>query len=150
MGLSAALAHRTGQRSGAYPGSLSGHQVADIRPFRFGSQSFQSTWPEVLSEGRKAEAQGYHLFAMPDHLLSSLPPIPTLATLANHIGTRLGTYVLCNDFRHPVVMAKEAATLERIKRGPFRARPRSGVVHARVHDGRDPFRLWAQPVRASH
>jgi probable F420-dependent oxidoreductase len=93
--------------------------VADVRPFRFGTVSFLSTWPEVLAEARKAESHGYDVFSMPDHLLDALPPVPTLAMLADHIGTRLGTYVLCNDFHHPVVMAKDAATLDVLSGGRF-------------------------------
>ena len=111
-------AGQAGSRSGPAL-SLTGPQVPDTRPFRFGTVSFLSTWPEVLAEAKKAESQGYDVFSMPDHLLGSLPPVPTLAMLANHIGTRLGTYVLCNDFHHPVVMAKDAATLDVLSGGRF-------------------------------
>jgi probable F420-dependent oxidoreductase len=92
--------------------------VAEVRPFRFGTASFQPTRSGVLADARKAESQGYDIFLMADHL-EVLPPITALVMLAENIGLRLGTCVLCNDFRHPVVMAKEAATLDLLSEGRF-------------------------------
>jgi probable F420-dependent oxidoreductase len=48
-----------------------------------------------------------------DEPIGSLDPLATLAVLARETSTlRLGTMVLCNEFRHPVVLAKEAAVVD--------------------------------------
>ena len=48
-----------------------------------------------------------------DELLGSLEPLTTLTAIASETSTiRLGTMVLCNEFRHPVQLAKEAVTLD--------------------------------------
>jgi probable F420-dependent oxidoreductase len=46
-------------------------------------------------------------------LIGSMEPLATLAVLAAETTSiRLGTMVLCNEFRHPVVLAKQAATID--------------------------------------
>jgi probable F420-dependent oxidoreductase len=103
--------------------------MVDVRPFRFGTASFRPTRSEVLGDARMAESQGYDIFLLPDHF-ETLPPIAALTMLAEHIGVRLGTCVLCNDFRHPVVMAKEAATLDMLSEGRFELGLGAGWVPA--------------------
>jgi alkanesulfonate monooxygenase SsuD/methylene tetrahydromethanopterin reductase-like flavin-dependent oxidoreductase (luciferase family) len=45
--------------------------------------------------------------------LGSVEPVTMLAVLARETSTvRLGTLVLCNEFRHPVQLAKEAVTVD--------------------------------------
>src|SRR5207302_4705390 len=47
-------------------------------------------------------------------------PLPGLAAAAASTRSlRLGTYVIANDFRNPVLLAKEAATLDVISGGRF-------------------------------
>lgn len=52
-------------------------------------------------------------------MYENLGPLPTLMMVAEQTGLRLGTCVLCNDFRHPVLMAKDAATLDVLSGGRF-------------------------------
>jgi len=48
-----------------------------------------------------------------DALIGSLDPLVTLAVLARETtALRLGTMVLCNEFRHPVVLAKQASAID--------------------------------------
>jgi alkanesulfonate monooxygenase SsuD/methylene tetrahydromethanopterin reductase-like flavin-dependent oxidoreductase (luciferase family) len=95
-----------------------GHEIAQLRRIRFGTFSFQTTRPEVLAEAGKAEALGYDAFLMADHLLELLGAIPALMMIADNFPRlRVGTGVLCNDFHHPVVMAKDAATLDVLSGG---------------------------------
>jgi probable F420-dependent oxidoreductase len=55
---------------------------------------------------------------LPDTLQYSLSPFPALAAAAAATRTlRVGTYVLANDYRHPVMLAKEAATLDFLSGG---------------------------------
>ena len=103
--------------------------MAEVRPFRFGTASFQTTRAGVLADARKAESHGYDIFLTPDHLFQQLAPIRD-SLVAEHIELRLGTYVLCNDFRHPVVMAKEVATLDVLSGGRFELGVGGGYIPA--------------------
>jgi probable F420-dependent oxidoreductase len=55
---------------------------------------------------------------MPDHLGEQWAPLVALTVAAEATTTlRVGTLVLDNDFRHPVILAKEAATLDLLSEG---------------------------------
>src|SRR5262249_41363626 len=57
---------------------------------------------------------------MPDVVRYSLAPFPALAAAAAATRTlRLGTYVLNNDLRNPVLLAKDVATLDLLSEGRF-------------------------------
>ena len=89
------------------------------RPFRFGLQVSKAadakSWADLA---RKAEDLGYSTFTMPDHFSDQLAPIPALMAAADATTTlRVGMLVLDNDYRHPVVLAKEAATLDLLSDG---------------------------------
>ncbi len=57
---------------------------------------------------------------MPDHLDDQWAPMVAVTVAAEATTTlRVGTLVLDNDFRHPVVLAKEAATLDIVTGGRF-------------------------------
>ena len=89
------------------------------RPFRFGLSlagfDHGHDWAETAG---KVEDLGYSTMLVPDHLGDQLAPLPALAVAATATTTlRVGTYVLDNDFRHPVVLAKEAATVDVLSGG---------------------------------
>lgn len=93
------------------------------RPFRFGVQCSSppsvtaSTWRELA---RKAEDLGYHRITVSDHLDDQLAPVAALMAAADATSTlRIGVLVFCNDYRHPAVLAKEAATLDILSEGRF-------------------------------
>src|ERR1700684_1208045 len=55
---------------------------------------------------------------MPDHLGEQWAPLIALTVAAEATTTlRVGTLVLDNDFRNPVILAKEAATLDLLSEG---------------------------------
>ena len=88
--------------------------------FRFGVQlhrtGFAREWAETA---RKAEALGYDILVMPDHV-GVLGFGPALAAAAAATTTlRIGTFVLDNDFRHPAFVAQDAATLDLLSDGRF-------------------------------
>jgi probable F420-dependent oxidoreductase len=57
---------------------------------------------------------------MSDHFGDQLAHIPALAAVATATTTlRLGSLVFGNDYRHPLVLAKEAATLDVLSEGRF-------------------------------
>ena len=84
-----------------------------MNPFRFGVSGGRATRAEWLDLARKAEDLGYSTLLLPDHFGRLVAPLPAL--LAAAMATqrlRVGTIVLDNDFRHPAVLAKEAATVD--------------------------------------
>lgn len=92
-----------------------------MHPFRFGIQckgpADRIGWPDLA---RKVEDLGWSTLTVADHLDDSLAPIPALMAAAAATSTlRVGTMVLANDYRHPVLLAKEAATLDVLTGGRF-------------------------------
>lgn len=61
---------------------------------------------------------GYAAFYVPDHFGDQLAPFTALQAVADATtNLRVGPLVLDNDYRHPVVTAKEAATLDVLSDG---------------------------------
>src|SRR5258706_8562538 len=91
------------------------------RPFRFGTGAYHvATRAELLSLVRKIEDLGYAICVTPDHFEPMLSPGITLMAIAEASKTlRIGVTVYDNDFRHPVLLAKEAATLDQLSDGRF-------------------------------
>ena len=96
------------------------------RPFRFGVIGEAITSRDaLLAEARRAEALGYSTLLLRDHLVpepfgDQLAPLVALTAAACATRTlRVGSLVLDNDYRHPVVLAKEAATLDLLSEGRF-------------------------------
>ena len=92
-----------------------------MRPFRFGLQcratGGAASWTDLA---RRAEALGWSTLTLPDHFESAFAPTPALMAAADATTTlRVGTMVYANDYRHPVVLAKEAATLDVLTGGRF-------------------------------
>ncbi len=89
--------------------------------FRFALQASKAASPAAWRElARKAEDLGYSTLYVPDHLDDQWAPMVAVTVAAEATTTlRVGTLVLDNDFRHPVVLAKEAATLDVVSGGRF-------------------------------
>jgi probable F420-dependent oxidoreductase len=93
--------------------------VAHDRRFRFGIQLHRpldgSTW---LDSARRVEELGYSTLFVPDHFGDQLAPLTALASAAAVTKTlNVGALVFDNDYRHPLVLAKEIATLDAISNG---------------------------------
>jgi probable F420-dependent oxidoreductase len=95
--------------------------MAHPRKFRFAAQLSKApdgtarSWAE---QARKAEDLGYSTILVPDHFGDQLAPVPALMAAADASTTlRIGSLVFDNDYRHPVVLAKEAATLDVLSDG---------------------------------
>jgi probable F420-dependent oxidoreductase len=91
------------------------------RPFRFGVVAGQArSGDEWISIARRAEALGYSIFLIPDTLGPTLAPLPALTFAAAATETiHLGTFVLANDMRNPVLVARECATIDFLSGGRF-------------------------------
>ena len=75
----------------------------------------RSEWTELA---RRTEANGYSTLTMPDHFDGQLAPVPALQCAADATSTlRLGALVYDNDYKHPVVLAKELATMDVLSDG---------------------------------
>jgi|SRR5581483_3651261 len=94
--------------------------MAHDRKFRFGVQISNATsandWRE---KARKMEDLGYSTLFMPDHFvgmqLAPMVGISFAAAATEHL--RIGMLVLGNDYKHPAVVAKEAATVDLLSDG---------------------------------
>jgi probable F420-dependent oxidoreductase len=89
------------------------------RPFRFGVQVDKAAngaaWIELA---RQVESLGYSTLTMPDHFGDQYAPMVALTAAAAVTTTlRVGALVFDNDYKHPIVLAKELATLDVISNG---------------------------------
>jgi probable F420-dependent oxidoreductase len=92
-----------------------------MRKFRFGV-AIGGAWSarDWVEKARRAEDLGYSAFLLPDHYVSPLATVPALAVAAAATTSlRVGSFVFSNDFRHPAMVAKEAATLDLLSDGRF-------------------------------
>jgi len=97
-----------------------------LYPFRFGCINEQmkpaKAWREHV---RMIEGLGYDILLMRDHFVpdvfgDTFGPVAALKSAADATSTlRVGSMVICNDFRHPAVLAKEVATIDLLSEGRF-------------------------------
>lgn len=106
--------------------------MSDLKPFRFSLQCFNTSspanWRALIA---KTEDLGYSTFFLADHFLSEGPAlestyhppqmlaaVPAIAMALEQTSTlRVGCRVFCNDYRQPVMLAKEAATMDYLSGG---------------------------------
>jgi probable F420-dependent oxidoreductase len=118
------------------------------RPFRFGVQSFNATTGKEWSErARRAEALGYSALHLADHLLGpgpalaktnhpvqNLAAVPAMAHAAAVTSTlKVGCRVFCIDYRYPIVLAKEAMTLDLLSDGRLELGLGAGWLEEEYH-----------------
>ena len=91
-------------------------------PMRFATQTGgAATADEWFARAKRIEALGYDTLAMPDHMVggawAAMPALAALAPVTTKL--RFGTLVIDNDFRNPVVFAREVAVLDVLSGGRF-------------------------------
>jgi probable F420-dependent oxidoreductase len=95
--------------------------VPPPRPFRFGIQAGHPPGDDPgnwAGFARRIEDLGYSSLVIPDHFGDQAAPIAALTAAAVATSSlRVGALVFGNDYRHPVVLAKEMATLDVISGG---------------------------------
>jgi len=92
------------------------------RPFRFGAAPYATTSAaEYFDTARRIEALGYGTMQTADHFnLRWFEPGPALMAAALATSTlRVSCTVFDNDFRHPALLAKEAASVDVLSGGRF-------------------------------
>jgi len=112
-----------------------------VRPFRFGvTAPTPSAGTDWVERARRVEQLGYATLVVPDHFRDHLAPVPAL-TAAALATTRLrvGSLVFSNDFRHPAVLAKEAATIDVLSGGRFELGLGAGWLRAEYDQTGIPF-----------
>ena len=117
--------------------------MTPAQPIDVGIYVPQVSFPyaEIRDRALLAEELGYHSLWFYDHLYSpGLPDLPSFEawTLASYVlaqttRLRVGHLVLCNNFRHPVLLAKMACTLDVLSEGRVDLGIGSGSV-ATEHD----------------
>jgi probable F420-dependent oxidoreductase len=84
-----------------------------VHLFRFAVQlSGAGEGAEWRAKARQIEDLGYSTLFLPDHFRNQWAPLVALTVAAEATETlRVGSLVFDNDYRHPVVLAREVATL---------------------------------------
>lgn len=123
------------------------------RPFRFGVHVAAIPPARSLGEfAREIEDLGYAVLSCPDHLHypdTPLEPMTLLAAAATATSTlELQPLVLANGFRHPALLAKQAATLDVISGGRFALGLGGGWYGPDFHAPGIPFPSAGQRIAA--
>ena len=100
--------------------------MSSPRPFRFGVIN-ETPLPadQWFKHVKRVESLGYSTFLIRDHVLPDFfgdqyaPLIALTAAATATTRLRVGTIVIDNDYRHPAMLAKEAATLDLLSGGRF-------------------------------
>jgi len=90
-----------------------------VRPFRFGVAATGANSREAwVAKAKRAEELGYDVFLIPDHTGHQLAPVPALMAVADATSRlRIGSFVFANDYRQPLMLSKEVATLDLLSSG---------------------------------
>src|SRR5712675_1476907 len=103
-----------------------------MKPFRFGIGIGQiNSRADLAEKARKIEALGYDTLTLPDHLTDCLAPVPAMVSAASATTRlRVGTNVLNNDLRHPILVAREAAAVDLLTDGRFQLGLGAGSIRS--------------------
>jgi probable F420-dependent oxidoreductase len=112
-----------------------------VRPFRFGVVARAGhSRDEWRGKARRAEELGYATFVVPDHFRDQVAPAVAIMAAADATSAiRVGSLVFDNDFRHPAVVAKDAATLDVLTGGRFELGLGAGWMRADYEQTGLPF-----------
>ena len=87
-------------------------------PFRFGVNVYEAaTREEWIGKAQRIEALGYDCFFVADHVMTFPPIAGMMAAAAATTTLRIGSNVMGNDFRHPLVLCRELAAVDLLSNG---------------------------------
>ncbi len=111
------------------------------RPFRFGvNLRTAASRAEWADKARRVEDLGYSTLTVPDHFLEIVTPMPAIVSAAAATTRlRVGTLVLNNDFRHPVLLAREAALVDLLSDGRLQLGLGAGYMRSEYEQAGLPF-----------
>jgi probable F420-dependent oxidoreductase len=124
------------------------------KPFRFALQAFNprspAAWREMV---RKTEDLGYSAYHLADHffgpgpaqestahppqLIAAVPAIAMALEMTSSL--KVGCRVFCMDYREPVILAKEAATMDYLSDGRLELGLGAGWIQAEYQAANIPF-----------
>jgi probable F420-dependent oxidoreductase len=112
------------------------------RAFRFATHvNSVASRAELVDRARQAEDRGFATITVPDHFRpDELAPLVAMAVMASATSSiHVGSNVFGNDYRHPVVLAKELATLDLLSEGRLQVGLGAGWL-------RSDYDLWGIPI----
>ncbi len=112
------------------------------RPFRFATHvNSVASRAELIDRAREAEARGFSTITVPDHFRpDDLAPLVAMTVMAGATSSiQVGSNVFGNDYRHPVVLARELATLDLMSDGRLQVGMGAGWL-------RSDYDLWGIPI----
>jgi len=100
---------------------MSPANLPSVKPFRFGVQlSGALTRAGWRERAKQVEDLGYDVLTVADHVRDQFATTPAILAAADATSSiRVGSVVYANDFHHPVMLAKEAASLDVLTEGRF-------------------------------
>ncbi len=107
-----------------------------MKPFRFGvnlrGASSRAKWRDTA---RQVEDLGFSTLLLPDHLTDLIAPFPALVSAAEATTRlQLGTNVLNNDLRHPILVAREAAAVDFLSDGRLQLGLGAGSIRSEYEE----------------
>jgi probable F420-dependent oxidoreductase len=112
------------------------------RPIRFATQlNSVASRHELVARAREAEARGFSAITVADHFRpGDLAPLVAMTAMADATTSiHVGSNVLGNDYRHPVVLARELATLDLVSEGRLQVGIGAGWL-------RSDYDIWGVPM----
>ena len=89
-----------------------------VKPFRFALQTRTvADHAALMAVARQAEALGYQELYSADHIGAADPFVPLVVAALATTRLRVGPLVLNNEFHHPALLARTAATVDRVTGG---------------------------------
>ena len=89
-----------------------------VKPFRFALQTRTvADHDALMAVARQAEALGYQELYSADHIGAADPFVPLVVAALATTRLRVGPLVLNNEFHHPALLARTAATVDRVTGG---------------------------------
>lgn len=95
--------------------------MISLRPFHFNVvTSSAKSRQEWIARACRIEELGYTTLVTADHLNLEIDPAVGLMAVADATSLRIGSHVFGNDFRHPIMLARQAAELDLFSEGRLR------------------------------